>query len=195
MGINLENQREALKENESVKKARSFFGQRKAKVITTIIIVLIVLAIAYFGTHLRHYVNLKTMGKTEIVEHNDKYVIKAKDYSVHIEFEDGDTYDGEFEDGKFEGKGKLIYENGDVYEGEFEDGEKSGKGTYTWKDGDKYEGEWMKDSMSGQGKYYFAAYEYLTGYFSKNEPSSDLKYTKNDKTINVEYENGSYYEK
>ena len=80
MGIDLEKQKEKMKENESVKKARGFFGQRKAKVITTIIIVLIVLAIAYFGTHLKYYVPLKVTGKTQIIDaKKNEYVIKDKE--------------------------------------------------------------------------------------------------------------------
>ena len=37
-------------------------------------------------------------------------------------------YDGEYIDGKREGKGKFICENGDYYVGEFKDNEFNGKG-------------------------------------------------------------------
>lgn len=172
----------------------------KAKLITIAIFIVALVSIgliAYFGTHLKHYVSLKTIGKTQVFDSKkNKYVIKEKDKKIHIYFKNGTEYVGDFVDGEFEGKGKLYYKNGDVYDGEFEDGLKEGKGTYTWKEGDKYTGEWMKDTMSGQGTYYFSKDNYLSGLFSDNRPSMDLQYVNKGKTINVEYfENGAYYEK
>ena len=37
-------------------------------------------------------------------------------------------YEGEFEKGKFNGKGKLNYSNGDTYEGDFLNNKKHGFG-------------------------------------------------------------------
>jgi hypothetical protein len=34
-------------------------------------------------------------------------------------------------------------ENGDTYEGEFDNNELSGKGKFLWADGRAYEGEWL----------------------------------------------------
>ena len=55
----------------------------------------------------------------------------------------------------------MIYDNGDRYEGTFENGKKHGQGKYDWKpvkegedqpeDEDYYDGEWKNDSAEGQG--------------------------------------------
>lgn len=58
-------------------------------------------------------------------------------------------------DGYADGAGKSIYENGDEYEGYFEDGEKKGYGKYTWVNGDWYEGI-FDDTMSGFGARYWS---------------------------------------
>lgn len=71
------------------------------------------------------------------------------------EFENGDLYDGEFVNTRFQGKldfrlcllidirGKLTLANGDVYEGEFKDDVYHGQGTFFDKDsGDQYIGKW-----------------------------------------------------
>ena len=54
-------------------------------------------------------------------------------------------YQGEEKNGKREGYGILIvcegYHKGDRYEGEWEDGEYNGRGIYDWADGSTYEGE------------------------------------------------------
>jgi len=77
-------------------------------------------------------------------------------------------------------KGKWFGNNGDRYEGEWEDGQKNGQGMkklftlwliltvfddytgkYFWKDGNRYEGEWKDDKKLGQGKkeeIYFVVY-------------------------------------
>ena len=44
----------------------------------------------------------------------------------------GDVYEGEWQDGRYHGHGKLIKRNGIVYEGEFERGKKQGLGVLHW---------------------------------------------------------------
>ena len=51
-------------------------------------------------------------------------------------FEDmknGITYNGEYKNGKIEGRGKLIYKDVYEYDGEFIDGNKNGFGTQIYK--------------------------------------------------------------
>jgi len=65
---------------------------------------------------------------------------------------DGDRYDGEWKDSKMHGRGKFSDENG-VYEGEYRDGKKNGSGVLVWADGDRYEGEWKDSKTHGRGKF------------------------------------------
>ena len=46
-------------------------------------------------------------------------------------WEDGSKYDGEWMDGKAEGRGTFVYQNGDVYNGSFKADKACGYGTYT----------------------------------------------------------------
>ena len=57
-------------------------------------------------------------------------------------------YEGDFVNGQFEGKGKLIDENGNYYVGEFLNGLKHGKGKEYYKDNTiKYEGNYFEGYM------------------------------------------------
>jgi len=50
------------------------------------------------------------------------------------------TYEGEWSQGKKNGKGKLTMKDGSYYEGEFKDGEMYGEGKMEWANGNKYIG-------------------------------------------------------
>eukprot|EP01028_Stygiella_incarcerata_P009245 TRINITY_DN4352_c0_g1_i2.p1 TRINITY_DN4352_c0_g1~~TRINITY_DN4352_c0_g1_i2.p1 ORF type:complete len:130 (-),score=29.09 TRINITY_DN4352_c0_g1_i2:224-613(-) len=50
---------------------------------------------------------------------------------------DGSKYEGEWKDGKRNGKGMRTWLSGQKYEGEWKDGAMNGKGVYTWPDGRK----------------------------------------------------------
>ncbi len=55
------------------------------------------------------------------------------------------SYNGNFEDNKRSGKGKLIWKSGAKYEGDFENGLRNGFGVYTYSKEDEkdyYEGHW-----------------------------------------------------
>lgn len=78
-------------------------------------------------------------GKCEIEFTNDSY--KSKEYPIK-------SYVGVVEDGVFHGEGVLIFSNGDSFEGNFLQGKRSGNGVYK---SEKYnfEGEWKEDLMNG----------------------------------------------
>ena len=78
------------------------------------------------------------------------------------------TYEGDFEDGKMEGKGIRKYSNGNIYEGQFSEDKAHGEGTFykasdnTWKNGlwnmGKQQQQWaisgtkVRGSVSENGK-------------------------------------------
>lgn len=75
-----------------------------------------------------------------------------------VEFENGDVYDGDWENGYMHGKGAYIWSDGDRYEGDFKKGYRSGKGKYVWGPasefkGDVYEGDFLKGDRTGIGTY------------------------------------------
>jgi hypothetical protein len=68
-----------------------------------------------------------------------------------VSYPDGSSYEGEWNHGVPNGRGKLTLENGDTYEGEWKNDQACGYGclisaTKT------YIGEWQNDVYSGQGE-------------------------------------------
>lgn len=60
-------------------------------------------------------------------------------------------YEGQWENGRISGYGKLTYANGDEYEGDWQDGRMHGNGVYRYVEGDVYSGEWRDDKRHGKG--------------------------------------------
>ncbi|KJS28859.1 MAG: hypothetical protein VR64_22335 [Desulfatitalea sp. BRH_c12] len=63
----------------------------------------------------------------------------------------GLTFEGEFKDGKREGKGTTKWRNGQTYEGEAKGGLMHGKGILKYANGHVYEGEFSNDKINGYG--------------------------------------------
>lgn len=70
--------------------------------------------------------------------------VQIKDY------EEG-KYQGEFRNGKRDGRGIFIYKTGDRYEGEFRNDKAEGRGRFLWKAGNKYEGYFVNGLRTGRG--------------------------------------------
>lgn len=64
---------------------------------------------------------------------------------------DMSEFEGEWRNGKPDGKGKWTYQTGTVYEGEFRRGKFHGKGKIAYPNGDYYEGDWIEGHMEGHG--------------------------------------------
>jgi len=77
---------------------------------------------------------------------------KANGRGVHSS-PDGSRYEGEYRDGKRAGRGMYSAADGSSYEGEFRDGKESGRGVITWPSGKRYEGQLNDNKANGHGKY------------------------------------------
>jgi len=105
-------------------------------------------------------------------------------------------YEGEFKDGKFEGKGELntqIDENDFVvtnpkltdnfhdhmflYKGDFKDGKLNGKGKITFRDGSYYEGDFKDNKITGEGKFTFKNSSFEGLFKSKIDENGFAKYS------------------
>jgi len=65
-------------------------------------------------------------------------------------FVDGSFLSGEWKNGKLNGKGSNLTKNGNFYSGNFADGKKEGKGYLLYKDNGILMGEWKEDKFSGR---------------------------------------------
>jgi len=83
----------------------------------------------------------------------------------------GSSYDGEYKNGRLEGKGKYNFPTETKYEGEMKDGMFHGKGVLYFPNGSRYEATW-ENGIAIEGKYTFADglvydeenWEYCDGY-------------------------------
>ena len=148
--------------------------------------------VEYFGD----LVDFKKEGKgEEICENEYKYTGDFFNNVWHGEgqlenYETGDLYHGEFENGKITGKGLFKWKNGEIYEGNFLKGIKHGKGIHKWPDGSIYEGKYNNGIREGKAKYKWADGRIFKGYFKDGKPEGKGKITYNGITIECEYKNG-----
>ena len=63
----------------------------------------------------------------------------------------GDTYAGEWRDGRRHDEGKYIYSGGNIYEGNRKRNKQQGIGTDTYVSGSIFCGEWDKSVQHGKG--------------------------------------------
>lgn len=73
-------------------------------------------------------------------------------------YENGDKYDGDWKNGKREGRGNQSFAVGTKYEGEWKNDKMNGRGKIftilglcVYSNGNKYEGDWKNDQMEGHG--------------------------------------------
>lgn len=63
----------------------------------------------------------------------------------------GNTYAGQWRNGKMHGTAVRTFEDGSRYDGEYKDGQPDGHGTLTWPGGQRYEGQWRLGKKHGRG--------------------------------------------
>jgi hypothetical protein len=69
---------------------------------------------------------------------------------------------GKDKEGRYHGKGHLVYSDKSIYKGSFEHGKRDGFGVEIIK-GQTYEGKWDKDAKNGEGKLIFDSKEIYQG--------------------------------
>ena len=111
---------------------------------------------------------------------------KGKDYRSKIK------YEGDFRKDKKCGKGKILFESGDTYEGEFNDNKFNGYGHYIWaKNKNEYKGNYLDGKFHGDGFYQWGENEYYNGEYVNGikEGEGELSF-KDGKKFFVNFTNG-----
>jgi len=138
---------------------------KKLNLIRTGLVILSLLSILYFILTRHKTLNLVDgegntyaytgeSNKNSLPEGNGKAVYK-----------NGNSYDGEWTNGKPDGKGTFTWVNGDVYSGYFKNGYRNGNGRCAYKDGSVYDGDWAYDYQQGEGTYTWANGDIYQGAF------------------------------
>jgi hypothetical protein len=68
-----------------------------------------------------------------------------------MQYVNGNTYIGEWQNDCFEGQGEYIWADGRKFVGTFKKDKIDGRGIGSWPDGRKYEGEYKRDLAHGRG--------------------------------------------
>lgn len=84
----------------------------------------------------------------------------------------GERYQGEFLNGKKEGKGTLVFPDGTKYIGEFRNDTFNGNGLLILKIGESYEGDFVNGKKHGWGKWVGADGTTYQGLFSNDQIST-----------------------
>lgn len=108
-------------------------------------------------------------------------------------WDDGQVYQGMWENDTMNGKGTLTTISDGRYEGNYKNGKRSGDGKYYFSNGDVYDGNWENDEMSGKGKYTFVNGDVYEGEFSENKFNGQGTYTlSNGKKYSGTWVNNEY---
>lgn len=107
------------------------------------------------------------------------WVVKAGlvAYFVIRIYSDCSIYEGDFKDGRRNGKGKYMWADGRVYEGDWVDDRKNGKGKYTWPTGRVYYGDFKDNNFHGKGKNRWPSGATYDGSYKNNKRNGLGKYT------------------
>lgn len=74
-------------------------------------------------------------------------------------------YEGDWIQGRREGRGSRYYNSGETYTGDFVANLRHGNGRYEYSSGDTYAGQWCDDKRHGAGTIYFASGDIFIGNF------------------------------
>lgn len=105
----------------------------------------------------------------------------------------GGRYEGEFKDNNWNGRGVLTQPHAN-FEGEFKDGQFDGRGVYILKDQYRYEGEWKDGKRNGQGVMTFASGGRYAGEFKDGKPNGIGTYAGGGETVSGSWTNGCFRE-
>lgn len=101
-------------------------------------------------------------------------------------FANGNTYEGNFVNGRGSGKGKVVNTDGSSYVGDFVNGKMEGRGIFLSANGNTYNGVWTNNVRSGQGTQTVKkSGEIYVGQFANDKRNGKGKVT---------YKNGDIYD-
>jgi serine/threonine protein kinase len=89
---------------------------------------------------------------------------------VHIDWTNGNQFDGTLVRGVKQGTGQFVWANGHRYRGEWARDKPNGKGTIWFEDGGRYQGDVRDGQPEGVGAMTFPQNDHYEGHFSAGKP-------------------------
>ena len=123
--------------------------------------------------------NFSKEGKELVGLFKDGKVVKGQSIMYYDEPDNDQMhftikYEGDYKNGKRDGKAIFTLDNGDRYEGEFQKDRFWGYGKYIWSDGDVYEGGFKNNKKEGKGKLIFTDGTVINAIWRNDNPIIDL---------------------
>ncbi|MEY8848030.1 hypothetical protein AB9K26_04405 [Psychroserpens sp. XS_ASV72] len=87
----------------------------------------------------------------------------------YYEWSKGNTYFGEWQNGRQHGIGEAVFNGNESYHGEWQDGKRHGMGVYSWSQNKYYFGEWKNGTIHGKGVMYYKENDYQAGYWENGK--------------------------
>ena len=155
----------------------------------------------------------KMVDITTEVGHYYGYMVDGKPSRRGImEYADSSVYDGEWNNGKFDGEGifsneqytyrgsflnnyphgtgSLLFKDFSSYVGEWKDGMPNGKGVMNFPNGDSYDGEWLNSEFDGNGTYFYSFGDMYSGEFRNGLQHGEGMYTCKDFSYSGHWDEG-----
>jgi hypothetical protein len=86
-----------------------------------------------------------------------------------LQFRNGNRYIGNWSNQRPQGKGRMKYANENEYFGDFDQGKINGMGRMVYSNGDTYDGEWLEGKPHGKGTFQKANLDTYTGDFKDGQ--------------------------
>ncbi|KAJ7568532.1 hypothetical protein O6H91_01G036700 [Diphasiastrum complanatum] len=126
-----------------------------------------------------------TIGSKSKIERSKFYGEGVQKYS------NGDSYEGEFYQGRCSGSGVYYFHMSGKYEGDWVDGKYDGYGVETWFRGSRYRGQYRQGMRDGYGIYRFHTGDVYSGEWSNGQSNGNGVQTCEDGSRYVgEFKNG-----
>lgn len=90
---------------------------------------------------------------------------------------DGNFYQGQWQNGEINGTGKMTFSNGNVYEGEWQNNAMNGTGRMDFVDGVIYIGNWYNSNINGKGSMKYQNGSVYEGEWENNKKHGNGKMT------------------
>jgi hypothetical protein len=107
----------------------------------------------------------------------------------------GERDEGEFQDGKQQGRGIRVFSNGSRYEGDFANGRREGYGLEVYADNGRYKGGWKDNTLEGHGVAILANGNRFEGEFHAGKPNGQGTYQTKNGIVSGNWANGCLKER